>query len=393
MSKVQLKNVGLVEVLCLVALSLMAASGSSQSIDDLSDASTSATENLFLGPSSGTSLGSGNYNTGVGFFTLRRTTTGDWNTALGAGALFGNVSGDFNTAGGGNSLVTNKTGSDNTGFGYASLFTNVSGSRNTALGSRALALNSSGKNNTAVGADALFSNETGVLNTGIGAGSLQLNTTGIENIGIGPFTLPVNTIGRFNTAISPRALLANTTGEQNVAIGLRAGSFNRTGSRNIFIGSQSGANSKYVNADNQLVIHGNASTSPLIEGDFKERTLRINGDFSATTISEVSDARLKRDVVPLEDALGSILRLQGMSFHWRTDEYSERGFGEGSDIGLIAQEVEAVLPRLVREDRDGFKAVAYGKLMAVLVQGVKEQQSQLATLRARIVALELRDDL
>ena len=392
MSKQELKNIGLVKLLVLVALCLMATPGWSQgSIDDLSDASTSATENLFLGPSAGTSLTSGNFNTGVGFFTLTFNKTGEWNTALGTGALYSNRNGDFNTAGGARSLFSNESGSDNTGFGYGSLFANVGGSRNTAVGSVALFNNTGGKSNTAVGAGALSFNLTGNLNTAIGALALESNTAGIENTAIGARALLANETGTFNTAISPRALQLNTTGEQNVAIGLRAGSFNETGSRNIFIGSQSGANSKYVDADNQLVIHGNASTSPLIEGDFQERTLRINGDFSATTVSEVSDARLKRDIQPIEGALGSILLLEGKSFSWRTDEYSERGFTEGPDLGLIAQEVEAVLPELVQEDRDGYRTIAYGKLMAVLVQCVKEQQAQLVALRDRIAQLEVRN--
>ena len=118
--------------------------------------------------------------------------------------------------------------------------------------------------------------------------------------------------------------------------------------------------------------------------------MRINGDFSATTVSEVSDIRLKRDIQPINDALGSILKLEGRTFKWRTDEYSEQGFGEGLALGLIAQEVESVLPELVQEDRDGYKAIEYGKLMAVLVQGVKEQQTQLEALRDRIAQLELR---
>jgi len=207
-----------------------------------------------------------------------------------------------------------------------------------------------------------------------------------------------NSTGKFNTAISPRALELNTSGEQNVAIGLRAGSFNETGNRNIFIGSQAGANSKYVDANNQLVIHGNASSNPLIEGDFRERTLRINGDFSATTVSELSDARLKTNIEPLDHALSTVLRLQGQRFNWRREEYPEHGFTDERDLGLIAQAVEMVLPELVRENRDGYKTIEYGKLTAVLVEAMKEQQAhiaaqqdQIAALMSRVQEIELRD--
>jgi hypothetical protein len=118
--------------------------------------------------------------------------------------------------------------------------------------------------------------------------------------------------------------------------------------------------------------------------------LRINGAFSATSVAEVSDARLKRNIRPMKGALSSILRLEGKTYRWNLADYPDRGFTEGPDLGLIAQEVETVLPELVQEDRDGFKAVEYGKLMAVLVQGVKEQQSQLVALRERILELENR---
>ncbi len=54
--------------------------------------------------------------------------------------------------------------------------------------------------------------------------------------------------------------------------------------------------------------------------------------------------------------------------------YPSRGFTKDKQIGLIAQDVEAVLPELVRTDRDGNKAVSYEKMVAVLIEAVKEQQ-------------------
>ena len=350
---------------------------------------------------------SGLFNTATGYLSLLSNTSGLFNTATGAHALQSNTTGMFNTAIGVASLISNTSGGDNTAVGHAALPDNTVGWGNTAIGVAALRYNTTASQNTAVGVSALSGNLTGGRNTAVGAGALEFNTSGVLNTAIGSLALEFNTTGRentaigaralidnqtgtFNTAISPRALQSNTTGEQNVAIGLRAGSFNDTGSRNIFIGSQSGANDKYVDADNQLVIHGNASTSPLIEGDFRERTLRINGDFSATTVSEVSDARLKRDIQPIENALGSILRLGGKTFTWRLDEFPEEGFDEDLDLGLIAQEVEEVLPQLVQEDRDGYKAIEYGKLTAVLVEAMKEQQNQIDVLLERVAELEAR---
>ena len=57
-------------------------------------------------------------------------------------------------------------------------------------------------------------------------------------------------------------------------------------------------------------------------------------------------------------------------------------------IGVIAQEVEAVLPELVSEDENGYKAVAYDKISAVLVEAIKEQQKQIDELQKKIIELE-----
>ena len=62
-------------------------------------------------------------------------------------------------------------------------------------------------------------------------------------------------------------------------------------------------------------------------------------------------------------------------------------FSEGTHIGLIAQEVEEVLPELVDTDTDGFKSVAYANVVAVLIEAVKEQQKQIANQQEQITRL------
>ncbi len=336
----------------------------------------------------------GNTNTHFGAGALLNNTSGILNNAIGWRALYRNRSGSFNSGTGAYALTQNTTGSNNTGTGSNALYYNTTGSNNTAFGAAALAYNTSAGKSTAVGSGALLFN-TGGKNTAFGWTALQYNTAGIENTAIGTEALRFNSTGRFNTAISPKALL-NNNGDQNVAIGLLAGSFNVTGNRNIFIGSQAGANNDFVSANNKLVIHGNASTSPLILGDFAARTLFINGEVGATSTTLTSDARFKRDIQPIRNALGSVLRLEGRTFHWRTDEFTERGFREGPELGLIAQEVEEVLPQLVKEDYEGYKGIEYSKLTAVLVEAIKEQQKQIgeqqkqiAALLSRVAALEV----
>ena len=88
--------------------------------------------------------------------------------------------------------------------------------------------------------------------------------------------------------------------------------------------------------------------------------------------------------MPLTHALDAILQLQGKTYHWKEDT----AFTNKQDIGLVAQEVEKVFPELVAEDEQGYKGIAYSKLTAVLVEAIKEQQGQIATLEQENTQLE-----
>lgn len=101
-----------------------------------------------------------------------------------------------------------------------------------------------------------------------------------------------------------------------------------------------------------------------------------------------SDLRYKKNVRPLENALDKVLALRAVRYEWRRDEFSEKKFSDRPQIGVIAQEVEQVLPEIVTTDDDGYKGVAYSKLTAVLIEAVKIQQQQIEDLQAAVEALE-----
>jgi hypothetical protein len=84
--------------------------------------------------------------------------------------------------------------------------------------------------------------------------------------------------------------------------------------------------------------------------------------------------------------------LRGVSFRWRDEDYEGKNFDPGTHYGMIAQEVEQVLPDIVTEATDGEKAVLYTELIPVLVESIKAHQQQIAALRARIEELESRAD-
>jgi len=89
-----------------------------------------------------------------------------------------------------------------------------------------------------------------------------------------------------------------------------------------------------------------------------------------------SDARLKTQIQDLSGCLATVLQLQGVSFEW-----TEAMRPSGKQFGFIAQQVEAVIPELVNTDDDGYKAIAYFKLIAFLTEAIKEQQEQINALR------------
>jgi hypothetical protein len=100
-----------------------------------------------------------------------------------------------------------------------------------------------------------------------------------------------------------------------------------------------------------------------------------------------SDIRLKENIKPIENALDKISKISGNTYDWKVELKDVHGY-EGNDVGVIAQEVEAVLPQLVQDRDNGYKAVKYDKLVALLIEGIKEQQTQIHSLTLEIEKLK-----
>ena len=92
-----------------------------------------------------------------------------------------------------------------------------------------------------------------------------------------------------------------------------------------------------------------------------------------------SDERLKDNIKPIENALDKIDSLGGYEFDWNDNQSTY----SGHDIGVIAQEVKDVFPELVIERDNGYLAVKYEKLVAVLIQGIKELKSEIEILKSK----------
>jgi hypothetical protein len=138
------------------------------------------------------------------------------------------------------------------------------------------------------------------------------------------------------------------------------------------------------NGTDQLVLRWNSAGRVGINTFSPNYTLHVNGTAYCTSGAwSGSDARWKQNIQPLQGALAKILQLQGVSYEWRRQEFPDRGFEPGFQLGFIAQQVEPILPEVVHTDAEGYKAIAYEKLTPVLTEAIKEQQNQIEALTAQ----------
>jgi hypothetical protein len=118
-------------------------------------------------------------------------------------------------------------------------------------------------------------------------------------------------------------------------------------------------------------------------------TWAVTGGITATgeVTAYFSDANLKKDIVEIQDPIAKLMSIRGVTF--RPNETAlALGVTDKEEVGVIAQEVEAVLPQLVTPSAfKGYKTVKYDKLTALLVEAVKAQQLQIDALRAEIAKL------
>ena len=131
------------------------------------------------------------------------------------------------------------------------------------------------------------------------------------------------------------------------------------------------------------VFYDSANTAFYLDPNNTGTSLNVAGDVVGYSSSDI---RYKDNVKPIENALDKIDKIKGYTFEW--NELSHKQTGK-KDIGVIAQEVEEILPEIIDTRSDGYKAVDYPKLTALLIQSVKEQQIIINDLKSRIEKLEL----
>ena len=224
------------------------------------------------------------------------------------------------------------------------------------------------------------------------------NAGGEQNVAIGNYAGDAITSGDGNTAFGHLAGTVLNTGGGNTCIGYGSGGVLTSGSDNVLIGLDAG---NVSTGSNQLYIartNGNNSVASVwIYGSATGACYQGNND---TAWSQSSDERIKKNIVNSPNGLAKIDALKVRNFNFRTqDEVTVEGLNTsdapGLQTGVIAQEIESVLPESVTENAHGQKEVRSDPIFWAMVKSIQELSAKNDSLEtanhgiaARITALE-----
>ena len=386
-----------------------------------------AQENTSAGSNAGANLdGSGVRNTFFGYEAGNDVTSGDDNTLIGHNAGDKITDGYKNVAISAESLPSMQSGYSNIAVGWDA-GRSVTGNKNVMIGDMAGRSLGSANDIIAIGYNALANVGTPTRCIGIGDGSVWLG--GTDTYGIGQYSMARGTgtgclgfgyysgrnydggdyniaighysgygknsspysLGENNISIGYKSLYVIESGNRNIAIGNSAGELIKTGSGNVMIGMGASCPD---DATNQIVL-GNTSTSA--DNTFKvAATAGSYQGSNSSAWSTTSDRRIKKNIVDNTVGLDKINQLRVRNFEYRTeDEITDFDNvkasvvnKEGVQLGVIAQELEEVLPDTVNTMSTGIKTVNPENLTWYLINAVKELSAKNNALEERIKALE-----
>jgi hypothetical protein len=358
-----------------------------------------------------TTGGSTPYLTAFGY-NAAVSTTGANCTALGTSALYTNTSGSDNISigyqsgylatGSYSTFIGYRAGYNNTAsaagnvfIGYNTGNANTSGDYNTAIGQRALQENISGGSNTALGFNAGYY-QTGGNNTVVGASALvgaSGTSSGTYNTAIGDHALAVCSTQSSNTCIGANAGYLLTTGSgANTFIGYLTGGWSgggiTTGTQNISIGYNTGGSSTGVN---YTIVLGTSTSADkgTSTGFINPNSGGVYQGNNSATWSVASDQRLKKNIVDNNVGLDKVIQIQVRNFEYRNEDEvtdlpkSQAIKKEGIQLGVIAQELQQILPDCVKTESTRVMSVDSTNIMWHMINAIKE-------LNAKVIALEAR---
>ena len=313
---------------------------------------------------------SGYTSTAIGNSTIA---SGDRSTAMGnsttASEYSSTAMGDGTIASGNRSTAM---GSNTTAVGFASTatgsFSTASGDYSTAMGN---STDASGDYSTAMGN---IKDASGDYSTAMGN---NLNATEVYSVAIGTLNTSSGyastTLGDSNWASgrASTAIGAGTIAEDYAMLSIGTWS----------LPLQSPNPSQFSNTNTAFLI-GNGTNA-----DSRSNAVQILFDGTTTIAGDLninSDARLKANIISLGSTLAKVLQIDGKSYTMKKDENKKQ------KIGVLAQDIEKVFPELVSES-NGVKSVNYQGLVPVLINALKEQQTEIDELKEIVQALVSRE--
>jgi hypothetical protein len=398
--------------------------------------------NIAIGSAAMKSLSSGTSNIALGSSNLGSNTTGFENVSIGKDALFYSQEQSGGTVIGTRAMqnygLTASIGTNNNvAIGFESLQGTSAGTiytQNTAVGYQTLTENLSGNANTAIGYQALFSNTTGSFNTTLGNGALQTNVSGSNNIAIGyqagfsetggnklyiensSSTTPLiygefnNNLLRFHgnleidniTTSDNKMQLVNKNnyihGIGNQILG--------SGGDDFLLSSKEGANENAgVYGDGNAVsiwsagdanggqsaalvyfmdedAFDSSNTNPYDASSILPNPIALKSYISpAGAYFQVSDKNKKENIAKIENSLEKINQISGYTYQFKlASEEIKKGDKPIKSAGVLAQEVEKILPEAIQKNAAGDYFVDYAAITPLLIEAIKEQNTKIKSL-------------
>ena len=427
--------------------------------------STSDLFNTAIGTGSLKFHDGGDRNTGCGTATLFNHLTGNANTAVGCDALYTATSGDSNTAVGGDALYSNISGSANTAVGRNS-GRSITGSNNVILGGYqggATPISATGNNfivlSDGAGTVRQTHNASGALafdtaGTAFGTSGQVLQSNG--NAAVPTWVTPAGATISDSAPATPssgslwwdstqgRTYIyytdSNTSQWVDASPSPASSAFNGgTVTSNISINNSSPTIFFQDTDQRTCMLQNNSNLFYILRGDAANSItysqynsywpMQVNlanndvtwgGNITAvgTVTQSASDKRLKDNIVEIPNAIEKIKKIRGVTFDWN-DTATQAGFipsSKNNEIGVIAQEIEEVLPQVVRlapfdtwsadpdtkysdeelaektgtsKSGENYKTVQYERIVPLLIQAIKEQQEQIEAQQLQIDELKL----
>ena len=391
--------------------------------------------NTFNGYSAGFNNTTGRQNLFIGYESGYSSTTVNDNQYVGHQAGYSNTTGTGNQYQGFQSGYNSTIGANNTFLGYNTGSTNTTGSNNTLLGYQANVSAAALTNATAIGYNAIVGANNSLVLGGMGANAVNVGmgtTTPLYKVHVeepGGYNgdIAIRLYNTNNSAFLPSLILQTARGTKTLPSAVTSGTILGT----VRYGGYDGSAFSDIYA---AELRGNATenwsttahgtsvnigtiangTTTLLDRMIIDQNgrvgigcaapaykLHVNGDggflgnvratgsiTAGTSVTACSDLRFKTNIHPLSNALKNVLKMNGVTYDWRIKEFPDWSFNDRKQIGVIAQDLEKLYPELITVDEKGYLSVDYSKITPILIEAVKDLNTENDKLKAEVERLK-----